>query len=310
MSSAWNAVASGIDACRQQLRQCERVFADYNNEPHGEEILDGERSYLAHLLLQTHLRLLLVIESAGRPLFLARYNESFAKYIGKLDEVEHLPQDPDYMYSNALIYLDQVFEALKETTAPQTDSNMNELRLLTRMLKQTPHIIHDQNLTPSCENDVKHAIYNTLKIAFPTAKIETKVSKIFKTYRIDITISSLKAAVEVKYAASEKELKTEIDGIYADMRGYAGDSDWEYFFALFYTTQPIAYHERLIEEFKSAGADPNWKPIIVHGAGNRSRGASAPPPGPKKRAPGRKQNDTRGRKLKPQAPGATTKGTS
>jgi len=74
----------------------------------------------------------------------------------------------------------------------------------------------------------------------------------------------------VKYALDEAELRSELDGIYADINGYSGDPQWSRFFAVFYTASPIAAPERLIEEFKLSRVDVAWTPIIVHGTGTRS----------------------------------------
>lgn len=76
--------------------------------------------------------------------------------------------------------------------------------------------------------------------------------------------------MEVKYALDEAELRQELDGIYADINGYAGDDRWTRFFALFYTATPVAAPERMLEEFKLSRVDVSWTPIIVHGAGDRA----------------------------------------
>ncbi len=267
-------VSSEIDACRQQLRACERAFRwwlDDKGDYHEDEAFDQEKQYLGHRLKQAHLRMLLLIEAIGLPLFRETYVEGFSEFKDELHHVRHWEEDRDIISSSPLTYIDQAYEALHATLKGDDIYSINQLDLFERTLRQTPYIIADRKITPSSEKDVRQALFDVLKVIFPDCRREIPVSHIFKKYRADLGSGAIKALAEVKYALDETELRSELDGIYADMRGYNGDPQWTRFYALIYTAQPIAAPERILEEFKLSRADMSWTPIIVHGPGTRAR---------------------------------------
>ncbi len=66
-SQEWAATVAEVDACRLQLRECERAFShDSDDEPTAEFQWNCE--YLGYRLRQAHYRMLLLIERAGLPL--------------------------------------------------------------------------------------------------------------------------------------------------------------------------------------------------------------------------------------------------
>lgn len=281
-AAEWSAVAAEIDACRQQLRECERTFG-YHRDEHGydeDEQFEAEKSYLGVRLRQAYLRLLILIERSSLPQFLSAFREGFAQFEGKLDEVKHSPHDPEDLYSEPLIYIDQGFDALSALLRGQGSRDSYKIGLFERILRQTPYILADRGIVPTSEKEVRQPVFDLLKTVFPDCRREIPVSHLFKTYKADVGISSLKALAEFKYAIDEQELKSELDGVYADMNGYAGDPQWVRFFAVFYTATPVAAPERILEEFKLSRADIRWMPIIVHGTGIRSKkvpAVKAPP---------------------------------
>lgn len=265
----WAETAAEIDACRQQLRECERTFGrDNGGNPTDEFGSDCE--YLGFRLLQAHYRMLILIERAGLPLFHADYVAAFSAFAGKLQDVGHDPYDPDMLYSDPLTFLSQRLEALTSLLGVAEDSpDVANLALLERILRSAPHILADRKVAPTSEAEMRRPIFDVLKVVFPDCRAEVPVPHIFKTYKADVAMSSLSAMVEFKFAADEKELRHQLDGIFADMNGYAGDPQWSRFFAVFYTVGAIAAPERMLEEFKLARADMAWKPIVVHGPGSR-----------------------------------------
>jgi hypothetical protein len=270
-TAEWSAVAAEIDACRQQLRECERVFG-YSQDEHGyheDERYGAERSYLGFRLRQAFLRMLILIERAELSQFLTNFRAGFAAYEGKLEVLGHSPHDPEDLYSEPLIFMDQSFDALSAMLRGVGTRDQYELGLLERILRQTPYILANRGTTPISEKDVRQPVFDVLKTVFSDCRREIPVSHLFKTYRADLGVPALKALVEFKYALDEKELKSELDGVYADMNGYAGDPQWNRFFAVFYTATPVAAPERILEEFKLSRADMSWQPIIVHGTGTR-----------------------------------------
>lgn len=264
-ASTWSAVAAEIDACRVQLRDCERAFTGDENT----DQFDSERGYLGYLLAKTHQRLLLLIELLGLPLFHGSYSSQFRAFDGKLDEVGHSPENPWDIYSEPLTLIGQTFDALKDMTGQAHDGDALMRDLLERLLRQTPYVLADRDVVPTSEAEVRKPLFDLLKAVFPDCRREIPISHLFKTYKADLGVPSLHALAEVKYALNEAELRSELDGIYADMNGYNGDPQWNRFFAVFYTATPVAAPERLIEEFNLSRVDISWTPIIVHGTGSR-----------------------------------------
>lgn len=272
----WSAVAAEIDACRQQLRECERTFG-YSQDEHGyheDERYESEKSYLGFRLRQAYLRMLILIERAQLPHFLATFRDGFLTFEGKLDHVEHSSHDPEDLYSKPLTFIDQSFDALSAMLRSGSKRDQSNVGLLERVLRQTPYILADRRVVPTSEKDVRQAVFDVLKTIFPDCRREVPVSHLFKIYRADLGVPTLKALVEFKYALDEKELKSELDGVYADMNGYAGDPQWKRFFAVFYTASAVAAPERMLEEFKLSRVDISWTPLIVHGTGTRNRMSS------------------------------------
>lgn len=268
----WAATASSIDACRQQLRECERTF-EYHPDGSGNYLEtaehDADKQYLGHLIGQANLRILILLERAALPLFRQSYARGFERFEGKLDDVDQSPYDPADLLSHPLIYIDQAFDALVAMIRRRDTTEISGLALFERILRQAPYIIEDRRMVPSSEADVRKPLFDVLKTVFPDAQREVPVSHIFKIYKADLGSRQLRALSEVKYAINEVELRAQIGGIYEDIKGYSGDPHWKHFFALFYTAAPIAAPERLEAEFKLSRVDMSWIPIIVHGGGTR-----------------------------------------
>ena len=150
-------------------------------------------------------------------------------------------------------------------------TNQKEIEHLERILLNTPKIVYDNKLDPSNENDVRNVVYNLLVHVFPSTLREISISQVTKTYKPDIGVQSLKAAIEYKFADSKDEVKKAIGGLYEDMRGYSGSEDWKVFYAVVYMTDAYFTSDQIKAEFAHTESDKNWKPILVHGKGARKR---------------------------------------
>ena len=269
----WAAVAAEIDACRAALRDCESAFGYTYDEGEYEEDdrFSDAKGYLGYRLRQAHIRMLILLERLQLPMVFADYQNGFSSFATKLESVEHSRHDPGDLYSDPLTYISQTFDALSSMIRAQPDADAHRLQLFEQILRQTPYILADQGINPQSEKEVRKPLYDLLKTVFPDTQREIPVSHLFKTYKADIGSRKLKALVEVKFALDEGELRRELDGIYADINGYAGDDQWSRFFALFYTATPVAAPERMLEEFKLSRVDVSWTPIIVHGTGDRPK---------------------------------------
>lgn len=250
--------------------------ADDDGNYHEGEQYESDKSYLGSLIRQANLRMLLLIERVGLPLFRSNYIEAMAPFDGEFDRVGHSPYDPEDLFSEPLMQIDQVFDALSAVVHGSKDKELSGLALFERILRQTPYIVHDRTAhTPMSETEIRKPLFDLLKTVFPDCRREIPVSHIFKVYKADLGVTSLKALAEIKYAVDEKELRAQIGGIYEDVKGYSGDPQWTQFFAVFYTTDPIASPERIEEEFKLSRI--GWVPIVVHGTGTRLSRKPSPP---------------------------------
>lgn len=111
------------------------------------------------------------------------------------------------------------------------------LRVFETVLQNTPKIIERGGLMPSSEAEVREAVRGVLQLAFRDVVREVPIPKSIKTYRPDIGVPSLMAAAEYKFIDSRQEAKAALEGIYADMRGYAGHHAWRSFYAVLYMTE-------------------------------------------------------------------------
>jgi hypothetical protein len=161
----------------------------------------------------------------------------------------------------------------------------NSLRILTQgrdldgievfenILKSAGKIVKSRGLTPINEKQVRDVLREVLGFAFPGVVREMTIEKSLKNYYPDIGIEPLMAAAEVKFADTEQEAKSAIDGIYTDMKGYSGHDKWRSFFGVIYMTDQFFTQEDMEREFELVRAELSWKPIVVVGPGARKKAA-------------------------------------
>ena len=148
------------------------------------------------------------------------------------------------------------------------------LRVFETVLQNTPKIIERGGLVPSSEAEVREAVRGVLRLAFREVVREVPIPKSIKTYRPDIGVPSQLAASEYKFIDSKAEAKAAREGIYADMRGYAGHHAWRSFYAVLYMTGNFYNQADVDHEFRLVKADLNWTPLVMIGPGAR-KGKSA-----------------------------------
>jgi hypothetical protein len=240
--------------------------------------LDSEEQNLLNdeliwILKRLRLRFLLVTDLMRADSLKAEFENGWTGYEKDLDRIEYVPS-VDVAYSPALQHLTDFFLVL-QVCLP--DSEAEEFRLehellrLERVLKGISKIVHDRGAVPNSEADLQRALYSVLVHVFPDTVREVPIPQISKSYRPDFGIKSLKAAVELKFVASEEDAKNHMGGIYADVHGYSGASDWTRFYAVFYMTSAFMTEDQLQEEWRHTGMRENWKLITVVGSGQRKK---------------------------------------
>jgi hypothetical protein len=145
-----------------------------------------------------------------------------------------------------------------------------ELNWLKKILQRTRSIMLFKGLdNPGSEANVRNAIYDFLRIMYSDVIRDAHIGQPGKTYKPDIGVKHLKAAVEYKYVANAEEVNTAVDGIFADLPAYRGSRDWQWFYAVIYMTDehvPLPELEKRFEDLPH-----NWELIVVIGTGERKK---------------------------------------
>ncbi|MBC3435847.1 hypothetical protein HU735_10525 [Pseudomonas sp. BW16M2] len=235
------------------------------------EDYDEEETYFLSKIERLHLSISLLIESLGYTQLLQEYKLGYSKHSTKSASFS-ITRDGDY-HSDTLAFFwryHKSVSALINSNSVDTDER-KQRTLLAAILRNTSKIVHDHQVSPTSEAEVRNCVYKLLTHVFPDTLREVPVPQVTKTYKADLGIPSLKAAIEYKYATTEEEAKKVIGGFYEDMRGYAGSEDWKHFFAVVYMSKPFFTIEQIRAEFARVGVDSSWSPILVHGEGTRKK---------------------------------------
>jgi hypothetical protein len=175
--------------------------------------------------------------------------------------------------SGSLEFLRPYVKALESLFPPDSGHAPEEIKrdFLERVLKNTLKILRDRGLEPRKEVEVYKAIASVLETLFPDLTSSVTLAKPLKCYKPDFGIPELRAAVEFKFADSEQETKTAMDGIFADMHGYAGSREWTTFYAVIYMTDHFFTQEQVEAHLKLSDSQQTWKVLPVYGKGGRAK---------------------------------------
>lgn len=261
ISEAWSSIHKF-----QSLSYCFNSNEDYLSEEY-----DMEDMVFKSKLKRIYISICLLLESLGYLSLLNDFKSEFKKFEGnKITSLSILPWIGDF-HSDSLDCLWLYYRTLSSLLGHDVENEDKRIKreLFESILRNTPKIVYDRGIDPENETDVKKCIHDLLIHIFPDTVREIPIVKITKTYKPDLGIKSLGTAVEYKYADTEQEVKTAIGGFYADMHGYTGDKNWEYFYAVMYMTQPFFTEQQIQAEFSIAEVKSNWRLILVHGNGTR-----------------------------------------
>lgn len=136
---------------------------------------------------------------------------------------------------------------------------LSGIQYLETILDNTASIISNSGKNPTSEAGVYKSVKNVIEAIFPTSiNPKSNFMKTAKQYFPDILIPELKAAVEYKYAKTENVLKSTIEQIAADAKGYTGDKDYNVFYAVFYVTEDFWGEEKFKQVWKGQEFPKNW----------------------------------------------------
>jgi hypothetical protein len=259
---------NSVAALRQAMRDAWSTASDYDTylcSSTGEP-----QVYENRLLRQVHdlfVRVAFLLEALQLPSLLAEFKAGFERF-RHAEELDLATDEFGNPYPLALEYLAAYVSPLAAAISPPSES-LDDLPRLERILEGTPKLIYDRGIIPSSEVDVRREIYSFLLHVFPDTVREIPIAQVSKTYKPDIGVRRLKAAVEYKFADSEEKAKRVIGGIYEDIYGYGGSSDWTTFYAVIYMTRPFLTRYQIEAEWQLTGVPHNWKPILVIGEGSK-----------------------------------------
>lgn len=179
------------------------------------------------------------------------------------------PDEDGDLHSASLDFLGRYISMMDKLypSMDETDQDRARVQLLEQILKNTPKILLDRNVKPAKEATVYQAVGSVLSLVFPDFTFRVNLPKPLKNYKPDFGIPELSAAVEYKFAVSEEEVKTALDGIFSDMHGYAGSPAWKVFYAVIYMTDHFFTREQIEAHATMAEGRQNWKILPVYGAG-------------------------------------------
>lgn len=236
----------------------EQALAWYDEE---HDILERE---LGWVLRRLRMRLILGANVLGADSFLQAFNTEWSAF-DRATALEHLPWI-GVLHCPALDFMREAFDMLAAFLPSNTRSQLTDdsgHALLERILEGTGKILEDRGLVPDRESEVRNAIYCTLLHVFPDTVREVPIAQVSKVYKPDIGVRRLKTAVEYKFATTAEELRSQMGGIYEDIKGYAGSADWTHFIAVFYATGHWLTRHQIEAEWSLVNVPSSWKPILV-----------------------------------------------
>ena len=137
---------------------------------------------------------------------------------------------------------------------------------LERILRNTQVILNETKTNPTTEPQVYNAVKFVVQSVFPSALAPNSgFFKSFKNYHPDILIPEIHTAIEYKYADSLAKLKTQVDEVAADTKGYTGDTNYEIFYAVFYVTDDFWGIDKFQNVWEEMEFPKNWKGIYIVG---------------------------------------------
>lgn len=137
---------------------------------------------------------------------------------------------------------------------------------LENILRNTQSILDKIGTTPTSEVSLYKEIKFVIESTFSSSVNPISgFFKCFKNYNPDILIPDLQVAIEYKYAKSKNELKSQIDQVLSDTKGYKGDINYKIFYAVFYVTGDFLGAPRFETAIKEMDFPSNWKCLYIVG---------------------------------------------
>jgi len=263
MKNSLGQIEGALDHARDALRQLEH---EHIGVPSGGGYAYPEGA-LAGFLTEAYELITFAFEASGLESPLPRLRETWAKFRKKGLEAAGETRW-DSFESEPLNCLTRMVQGMRGAVGEGPNSaDAFGLNKLESILRDTGVLVRRRGVDPTKEADIQHVMHDYLGAFFDDYSTEIKLPTPIKTFEPDGGVPTLKAAIEFKFATSLKEVKQEVDGIYADMIGYSGSEDWNQFFSVMYQTDAFVSEGAYKAAVFRGGR--KWTPIIVVATGER-----------------------------------------
>jgi len=245
---------------RTYIRIVESSRSEDLNDPNNDELHDADE-LLAHHIRTAFRECQMLAERLHMPDLSKDIRQRLRSYGTGLTDTRFNALIAEH-YCEALA---DIWDTYDSMAAMALAGVVTGLSVLETILRNTAKIVEQAKLEPKNETEVRNAVLNVLQLAFVDARKDVSIAKNFKTYKPDIGIPSLLAAVEYKFLRSKKNMSSHLDQVFADMKGYGGHPEWRNFYAVLYQKGPFFTPEDVIRAFHDVGASANWTPIVLNG---------------------------------------------
>lgn len=217
-----------------------------------------------HLIKSIYLSAICYLDQLGLEHYLKIFYSQFGNDVGNISG--ELDFDIDHFWSGVpySVWLSKMRQFLSVFPIWECDEEryrrLSGIQYLENVLDATASIISRSGKNPSSEAAVYKAVKDVLSPIFPSSiSPKSNFLKSAKEYKPDILVPELNAAIEYKFADNEEKLKSTIEQIAVDVKGYTGDRDYNLFYAVFYVTEDF-WGERKFKQFwKELKFPVNWR---------------------------------------------------
>ena len=264
-----------INEAREYVSRLQQYYFNrnfYDEPPTYYEEEDFATEGLRSALKSMEVMIKFYLEYTGTIKLREQFEKEISEHEKKITHLELFSED--YFYSPLLSIIEEYFLSITSFTEVKEEIELKKryhIEILERILRGTGKLIADKNIEPKNEKEVRLEVYNTLVHVFPDTVREIPISKVTKTYKPDIGIKSLQAAIEYKFVDNLNEAKNCVGEIFEDVKGYEGSADWVVFYAVIYMTDNFFTSDQIEAEFSLSGVDKKWKPMLVIGKGQRTK---------------------------------------
>jgi hypothetical protein len=153
---------------------------------------------------------------------------------------------------------------------PMSSRDADDLEKLESFLRRTAELVKRRDIIPKGEGEIKKVMADYFEVFFlDDYEKNPQIGGTIKIFKPDGGVRKLRAAFEYKFADTKAEVSTSLGGIYEDVGGYTGSSDWTRFYSVVYQTKAFFSQEHFDREFARAKITM-WTPILVTGEGGRT----------------------------------------